>query len=342
MSSAALSPVSTDIDFEKNGKQVSYLRAPLSGNRSAWGSLLTPIAVLKNGSGPTLLLVGGNHGGEYEGPVCLLKLIRELQPEQIKGRLIIIPALNLPAVRAGQRLSPLDGKDMNRVFPGRWNGTITEVMAHYVHERILPLCDAVVDLHSGGVSLALIPYISMHYLDDEEQRRQTWAAMMAFQAPVALVMKEISGPGLLDYAVERAGKVFLCAEIGGRGALSPDTLRITETGTRNLLYHFGLMEGEPLTREAQGLELTRVMEVPEPACYHVTLYEGIFESFYDLGEWVEAGQPLGQVHFVQQPQREPHRIHAQRSGMLIGRRGPGNVEVGDTVVALACDLGESG
>jgi N-alpha-acetyl-L-2,4-diaminobutyrate deacetylase len=336
--SAVQSPVSTDIDFDKDGKQVSYLRAPMSSNSSAWGSLLTPIAVLKNGSGPTLLLVGGNHGGEYEGVVCLLKLIRELQAEQIQGRVIIIPALNLPAVRAGQRLSPLDGRDMNRVFPGRWNGTITEVMAHYVHECILPLCDAVVDLHSGGVSLSLLPYISMHYLDDEEQQRKTWEAMMAFQAPVALVMKEISGPGLLDYAVERAGKVFLCAEIGGRGALSPDTLAIAETGVRNLLCHFGLMEGQVLTREAQGLQPVRVMEVPEPSCYHVTHHDGIFESFCEVGDWVEAGQPLGQVHFVQQPQREPHRIDAQRHGMLIGRRGPGIVEVGDTVVALACDL----
>ena len=73
-----------------------------------------PITVIKNGDGPTALLVGGNHGGEYEGPVALLKLTQELRADDIQGRVIILPALNLPAVLAGQRVSPVDGLDMNR------------------------------------------------------------------------------------------------------------------------------------------------------------------------------------------------------------------------------------
>jgi N-alpha-acetyl-L-2,4-diaminobutyrate deacetylase len=71
-------PISTDIDFEKDGKQVSYLKVPHSRNDSAWGSVLIPITVIKNGVGPTVLLVGGVHGGEYEGPVALMKLHPEL------------------------------------------------------------------------------------------------------------------------------------------------------------------------------------------------------------------------------------------------------------------------
>jgi N-alpha-acetyl-L-2,4-diaminobutyrate deacetylase len=331
------SPVSSDVDLEADGKQLSYLRVPYSRNTSAWGSLLVPITVVKNGAGPTVFLVGGNHGGEYEGPVCLLKLSRELEPEDVQGRVIIMPALNLPAVQAGQRLSPLDGKDMNRVFPGRWDGTITEIVAHYVHEAILPLCDAVIDLHSGGYSLVLAPYISMHYLADEEQREKTWAAMMAFQAPVALVMNEISGPGLLDYAVERMGKVFLCAELGSAGTLSPETLEITEVGTRNILRHFGVIDGEPITRQERGASPTRVMEMPDPDCYHMALSPGIYESFLELGDWAQAAEPLGQIHNVQRPGEEPAVVLAQRDGMPVGRRGPGYVEVGDTVAALAID-----
>ena len=175
------SPVSTDVDFEKNGKHFSYLRVPYSRNTSAWGAVTIPIVVVKNGNGPTVLFVGGNHGGEYEGPVTLLKLIRSLEAGQIQGRVIIMPALNLPAVQAGERVSPIDGLDMNRSFPGKYNGTTTQVIAHYVHEAILPLCDAVVDLHSGGYSLDLLPYNSMHYLPDEDlrQRRAGRAVAMA-------------------------------------------------------------------------------------------------------------------------------------------------------------------
>lgn len=333
----AQSPVTTDVQFDAPGKQIGYLRVPASSNQSAWGSVLVPVAVIHNGEGPTVLFVGGNHGGEHEGPVTLLKLIRRLKVEEVQGRVIILPALNLPAVVAGERLSPLDNKDMNRVFPGRWNGTVSEVIAHYVHDEILPLCDAVIDLHSGGASLALMPYISMHYLQDKAQRDATWQAMMAFQAPLALVMKEISGPGLLDYAVERAGKVFLCAEVGGVGALSPDTVRIMEEGVENLLKHFGLTAGRPIRREERGLSPMQVMEIPDASYYHVALSAGIYESFHELGENVERGRPLGQIHFAQYPQREPELIVARHSGVLAGRRGPGRVAVGDVVGVVAID-----
>lgn len=329
------SPVTTDVNFELDGKQVGYLRAPASTNQSAWGSVLVPVAVVKNGEGPSVLFVGGNHGGEYEGPVTLLKLIRRLHPEQVQGRIIILPALNLPAVTVGQRLSPLDNKDMNRVFPGRPNGTISEVIAHYVHDEILPLCDAVIDLHSGGESLSLMPYISMHFLDDAEQRERTRQAMMAFQSPLALVMKEISGPGLLDYAVERAGKVFLCAEVGGGGTLAPESAKIMAQGVDNLLKHFRLLEGHPQTREQRGLAPMQIMEIPDANYYHAASWAGIYESFYELGDSVEVGEPLGQIHFAQYPQREPETIVAKRSGMLVGRRSPGRVAVGDTVGVLS-------
>jgi len=335
--SLAQSPVTTDVDFEADGRQNTYLRVPYSRNTSAWGAVMLPIVVVKNGRGPTVLLVGGSHGGEYEGPVSLTKMARALTPEQVQGRVILLPALNLPAVLRGQRLSPIDGKDMNRVFPGRWNGTVTEVIAHYVHEAILPLCDAVVDLHAGGYSLELAPYISMHYLADEEQMAQTRAAMEAFQAPYALIMEEFSGEGLLDYAVERMGKLFLCAELGGAGRLSIDTLRIAEVGAWNILRYFGVVEGQIESCEARGLPPTRVMEVPDAENYHAVMDDGIYETFFDVGDAVEAGQALGHVHFVQYPSRPPATVVAQRSGVLIGRRGPGFVEVGDTVAVIARD-----
>jgi N-alpha-acetyl-L-2,4-diaminobutyrate deacetylase len=338
--SSGRSPVQTDIDFEAEGKQISYLWVPYSRNNSAWGKVLVPIVVIKHGDGPTALLVGGNHGGEYEGPVCLLKMARELEPEQVRGRIIILPALNLPAVLAGQRLSPIDGLDMNRSFPGRPNGTITQVIAHYLHEQILPLCDAVLDLHTGGVSLDLYPYISMHYLEDAAQMVATRAALEAFQAPVGLIMEEFTGEGLLDYAVERMGKIFLCAEIGGNGRLTPYTLRLTEVGTDNFLKHLGILSGEILTLEERGLSSMRLMETPDETNYHYVTVNGIYESFFELGSEVSAGRPLGQVHIVQHPSSKPQPVHAQCSGVLIGTRGPGFVEPGDCVALIARDIVE--
>ena len=271
------------------------------------------------------------HGGEYEGPVTLMKLGRDLHPSDVQGRVIITPSLNLPAVLAGQRLSPIDHKDMNRVFPGLWNGTITQIIAHYVHEAILPLADAVLDIHSGGYSLELLPYISMHYLDDEQQHTDTLAALKAFHAPTAMIMNEFSGAGLLDYAVEDMGKVFLCAEIGGGGRLSVDLLKIAQHGTYNLLKHFDIIDGDPVPWQ----DGTRFLEIPDAANYHSALGNGIYEPFFNLGEIVEAGQTLGEIHFTEDPSYPPKPVIAGRNGVLMGVRSPAHVERGDCVALVA-------
>lgn len=334
-------PITSDIDFEKDGKQVTYLHVPYSRNDSAWGALLIPIIVIKNGTGPTIYFNGGSHGGEYEGPVCLLKLARELQPEQIQGRVIIIPALNLPAVKKGERLSPIDHKDMNRVFPGKSDGTISEVIAHYVHDFILPLCDVVIDLHSGGYSLELMPFISMHYLDNETQRQDTLAALRTFQAPISLISREFTGEGLLDYAVEAMGKVFLWTELGGGARVSASSVKIAEIGVRNILKHFKLIDGEIIARETKGLQASRFMEAPDAENYHRVTVTGIYEPFYELDYEVTVGEAIGQVHFVEQPLRPPELVLAQRSGFIIGLRSPGHVEAGDCVALVAHNINSS-
>ncbi|MEQ8677386.1 MAG: succinylglutamate desuccinylase/aspartoacylase family protein [Aggregatilineales bacterium] len=331
-----VSPITTDVDYEWDGKQTSYLRVPHVRNDSAWGSVLIPIVVIKNGDGPTVYFNGGMHGGEYEGPVCLTKLAKELKPEAISGRVIIIPALNIPAVMSGTRLSPIDNKDMNRVFPGRWNGTISEIIAQYVFTEILPKCDAVIDIHSGGYSLDLSPYISMHYLDDDNQRSRTFNVLKAFNAPYALIMNEFSGAGLLDYAVENMGLIFLCAELGGGGRLSVNTLNIAEIGTRNVLKHFGILPGdmEPAPQK------TTYLEIPDTENYHIALSSGIYEPHFEPNETIAQGEVLGKVHFLDRVDRPPEPITAQKSGTLIGIRAPGHVERGDSVAVIASPIND--
>ncbi len=145
---------------------------PQSFNTAGWANYFIPIAVIKNGNGPTALLSGGNHGDEYEGQVALMNLVREIDPEQVQGQLIIIPMFNRPAVLAGTRLSPLDGRNMNRAFPGQRNDTITGMIAHYVSQVLLPLADIVVDIHSGGRTLQFLPSVNMHHLANANQMNE--------------------------------------------------------------------------------------------------------------------------------------------------------------------------
>ena len=144
------SSVAPDVNFEKEGKQHGFLRLPFSRDDSALGAVMIPICVVKNGPGPTVVMTGGNHGDEYEGPVCLLKAAKEIEPSQVKGRIIILPCLNFPAIQGGSRTSPIDKGNLNRIFPGRPDGTVTERIADYIQRYILPMADYVLDFHSGG------------------------------------------------------------------------------------------------------------------------------------------------------------------------------------------------
>src|SRR3954467_11325354 len=111
------SRIQCGIDFDRAGRQAGYLRAPLSRNASGWGTVEIPIILVKNGHGPTVLLTGGVHGDEYEGQIAISRLARELEPAQVRGRVIMIPTVNMPAALNDTRLSPIDDRDLNRCFP---------------------------------------------------------------------------------------------------------------------------------------------------------------------------------------------------------------------------------
>ena len=111
-------PIVPTIPFDKDGVHHGFLRLPYSRDDSAWGSVMIPITVIRNGDGPTALLTGGNHGDEYEGPIALMDIAQSLSQRDIQGRVIIVPAFNYPAFQAGTRTSPIDKGNLNRSFPG--------------------------------------------------------------------------------------------------------------------------------------------------------------------------------------------------------------------------------
>ena len=104
-----------------------------------------PIAVIEGAPGPSVLLTAGNHGDEYPGQVAILKLCRQLTPDQVNGTVILIPCLTIPASKAMTRLSPLDGKNFNRSFPGKADGTVCEMLAHFLTTVLFPLADIVIE-----------------------------------------------------------------------------------------------------------------------------------------------------------------------------------------------------
>ncbi len=323
------SPIVASVDFDRDGVQHGVLRLPYSRDDSAWGSVMIPIAVVRNGDGPTALLTGGNHGDEYEGPIALFDLARTLSAEAVTGRVIIVPAMNYPAFRAGTRTSPIDRGNLNRSFPGRPDGTVTEKIADYFTRVLLPLADVVLDLHSGGRTLDFLPFAAAHILPDKAQEARCFAAVAAFGAPWSMRLLEIDAAGMYDTTAEAQGKVFVTTELGGGGTARAETVAIARRGVRNLLRHAGLLAGavEPAA--------TRLLDMPSGDCFLFAEEGGLIEPCVDLGAPVRRGDPVARIHAIGRTGTPVVEHRAAIDGLLAARHFPGLVQAGDCVAVVA-------
>jgi len=322
-------PIVPTIPLDEDGVHHGFLRLPYSRDDSAWGSVMIPLTVIRNGAGPTALLTGGNHGDEYEGPVALMDLAQSLAQEDVNGRVIIVPAFNYPAFQAGTRTSPIDEGNLNRSFPGRPDGTVTEKIAHYFDSVLIPMADIVLDFHSGGKTLDFLPFASAHVLDDKEQQAACVAAARAFNAPYTAIMLEIDSTGMYDTAVEEKGKVFVTTELGGGGTATARSVAIAKKGVRNLLKHAGILPGEVQQGESISLDM------PDGDCFVFSESEGMIEPLVDLGEAVFKGDVVARVWTTGKTGVAPADYRAGRSGILMARHFPGLIKSGDCLAVVA-------
>lgn len=322
-------PISATVPFDQNGIHHGFLQLPYSRDDSAWGSIMIPICVVRNGDGPTALLTGANHGDEYEGPVALQDLAYHLDPSQIRGRVIIIPAFNYPAFRAATRTSPIDTGNLNRAFPGRPDGTVTAKIADYFQRTLIPMADIVLDIHAGGKTLDFVPIAAVHVLDDKKQQAACVAAMKAFNAPFSLMMVEIDSAGMYDSAVEEQGKIFVSTELGGGGTSTARSNAIAKKGVRNLLIHAGILQGTLETTEST------LLDMPDGNCFVFSESDGLFEAMKNLGDAVEKGDLLARVWPADRTGVAPIHYCAKRSGILTSRHFPGLIQMGDCLAVVA-------
>jgi N-alpha-acetyl-L-2,4-diaminobutyrate deacetylase len=323
------SPISPTIDLDAAGKQHGFLRLPYSRDDSAWGSVMIPICVIRNGKGPTALFTGGNHGDEYEGPIALYDLARNLEAKAVSGTVIIVPAFNYPAFRAATRTSPIDKGNLNRSFPGKPDGTVTQKIADFFQRHLLPRADLVIDIHSGGKTLDFVPFCAAHVLPDKAQEKKAFAAVEAFAAPYSNRMIEIDTVGMYDTAAEEMGKVFITTELGGGGTARAATVNIAKRGVMNVLKHAGIVGG------ALEKSPTRWLDMPSSDCFHFSEGDGLIETAVDLGEPVTAGQVLARIHPVSRTDLPVQEIRAKMSGILAARHFPGLVQTGDCAAVIA-------
>ena len=340
---AALAPpvaVTTSLAFDRDGVQCGHLRLPHATDMDAWGAIRIPVAVARRGAGPTALLVAGVHGDEHEGPIVLGEWIRGLAATRLAGTVIVLPALNAPAVRAGSRVSPLDGLDLARVFPGDPEGSPTRQIADYVTRALIPRADLVLDLHSGGASLEILTAAVMRRSADAAANRRMEAALRSLGAPLALVAAGGPGRSLVAAAVA-AGKLAVAMELGSGGRVSAAALAAARTGVAGFLAHAGILPGptSPPVSPPVSPHAGPLWRAPAPGDGVLAPGAGVFEPLLAPGDRVAAGQGVGRIHQPDRPELAPTPVAGHQAGLVIARRSPGRVADGQCLAVIARPLG---
>ncbi|MGZ8688046.1 MAG: succinylglutamate desuccinylase/aspartoacylase family protein [Gaiellaceae bacterium] len=328
-------PVACTIALGADGKQVGELR--LLRGTGEGDVVRIPIATIANGSGPTVLVSGGTHGDEYEGQIAARRLVAEVEPAQLFGRLILIPTISTEAAQGHSRFWP-SGANFNRSFPGRVDGSPDEVLAHFFTTVLFPLVDMIIEMHSGGSGSWIVPCSHMCAVDDPPQRRAMLEAMEAWGSDIHFLYT--AGDNYFPTIAQTQGKTIVTTELGGSGLIPRFVHELAWSGLTNVLRRFGVLDGVVVTRASLGLPAARIYDA-RGADETVTELgsglmdqtrapvSGIAEALVMPGETVERGQPLARIWPFDALSQPPLDVPAERSGLVLGMRARAFVMQGD-------------
>jgi predicted deacylase len=228
------------------GEAVSgYLEVPASGDQGA----RIPVSLVRGSAdGPVLALVAGTHGYEYPGIIALQRLRQSVDPRSLRGTLILVHIANPPSFYGRTiYVSPADGKNLNRVFPGRPDGTLSERMAHVITTEIIAKADYLVDLHAGDGNEALRPYVYMPVTGDARLDAATRGMALAFGIDHIVIDDARTATGeatrFVDQTALARGVPAMTTETGQLGQTDEHSISLAERGIRNLMRHLGMLEG---------------------------------------------------------------------------------------------------
>jgi predicted deacylase len=236
--------------------------------------------------GPHLALIGGIHGCEYSSIAAVTKVVRALDTEELSGSITAVPVVSMQSyVRRSAFVVPADGKNLNRAFPGSYDGSYTEVLARSIFDELIAPADVLIDLHGGDLVEALEPF-SIYAASPVEDRADALARAFGLR----YVVREEPGGlgGMTTIAAAEAGKPAIIAEAGGCGLLSDEAVDLLARGVVNSLRHLGMLPGEP---DPPTAPQRRVGRFDWLRCERA----GWWAPSVAVGDEVAAGSKLGEV-----------------------------------------------
>jgi len=252
-----------------------------------------PVAVIRGSNpGPVLALVSGLHGTEYASIIALEKLIQSLEPTQISGTVIILPLVNLPSFEQKvPHLDPVDGKNMNRFYPGKPDGTQTERASWLITKQVVEHCDYLIDYHGGDLDENLRPYSYWPKTGNDRQDAVTRDLVLAFGLDTIIVWSDRphdpNASRYLDNTAATRGKPAIAVEAGHAGTVEPQDVQALVNGTLSVMRYLKLLPGQAPMVE-HPVWIGKVDTVASDR-------SGIFYPLVARGTYVEQGMKVGYV-----------------------------------------------
>jgi predicted deacylase len=251
----------------------------------ALGIALPVLLIQGAAEGKTLVVTAGVHGDEFEGVRAIIDLYAELDPRKMDGTMIAVPVANPPAFWKGTRTSPLDEGDLARAFPGREQGSPTQVIAFHLGSSIISRADFYLDLHSAGVKL-LMPSMVGYDANDP----CSCEAALAFGAPVVWGHGKISPGRTISFASARRIP-WLYTEARGAGRIDAEDLEMFKRGVRNLLCYLNILPGQ-----VEKAETVHTLYGDGDLDASIKAAQsGVLVPAVELLESVKLGQELGRI-----------------------------------------------
>jgi predicted deacylase len=293
-------------------------------------ALHIPVAVFHGAwPGPVLALVAGSHGTEYASILALEKLIVQIDPTELSGTLIVVPLINIPSFEGKVvHVNPVDGKSMNRYYPGRPDGTQSERAAYAITREVVDRCDYLIDLHGGDLDENLRPYSYWARTGNEKQDSLSRAMVLAFGLDhIIIATDRPRDPGASRYLETTAatrGKPSITVEAGRAGRVEPGDVDALVNGCLSVMRLLKILPGSA-SKVEHPVWIEKVVTLSSD-------HSGIFYPKVDRGDYVEAGMKIGSVtDYLGRTILEPK---APATGVILYVAALPSLRKGDTIANI--------
>lgn len=251
-----------------------------------------PVATIQGTApGPHAVITAGVHGGEYPPIAAAIQLFQQLKPEDVSGTVTIVTVSNMSAFEERSMfVTPVDGKNPNRFFPGREDGSYTECMVYYLFRDFIAKGDFHMDLHAGDLIESLAPFAEYSYGIDPDVDQKSKEIALYYGLPTVVGEQCDRNKPFAGFNYEnsaRHGIPSALVEAGQHGQLDQDAVEAHLFGMKNVLRHFGVLAGTAV--ENNTYELYNAVASVE------TSIPGIFYCSVKPGDYLEQGQSIGRL-----------------------------------------------